>query len=236
MPWTTPATWASGDWNIQIRDNIDYVYRVVCPIGAVIMYANSPASPPEGWLFCRGQSYSTSGTYSALFLAIGYQYGGSGGNFNVPDCQGRFPKKPGASDVANDGQGRGSGTYRHVHGVGSYAFGVEDAAASNVNTGGDHNHTHVSALGTHDHGFVASGNKNAAAGTATNVAAPSHLHGHVASNQAHDHGWNNHPGHQHGIPAHGHTARTATGSSAQNDASDNFQPPWIGFEFIIRYV
>ena len=46
------------------------------------------ASIPSGFLLCDGQSVSTS-TYAALFAVIAYTYGGSGGNFNVPDLRDR---------------------------------------------------------------------------------------------------------------------------------------------------
>lgn len=56
------------------------------PAGAVISYAGSSA--PTGWLLCAGQSLLTA-SYAALFGAIGYTYGGSGANFNLPDLRGR---------------------------------------------------------------------------------------------------------------------------------------------------
>jgi microcystin-dependent protein len=56
--------------------------------GVVKMYAGSSA--PAGYLLCDGSSYSTS-TYAALFSVIGYTFGGSGNNFNVPDMRGRVP-------------------------------------------------------------------------------------------------------------------------------------------------
>jgi microcystin-dependent protein len=46
------------------------------------------ASIPSGFLLCDGQSVSTT-TYAALFAVIGYTYGGSGANFNVPDLKDR---------------------------------------------------------------------------------------------------------------------------------------------------
>jgi microcystin-dependent protein len=55
------------------------------PAGTVVDFAGSTA--PNGFLLCYGQSLSIS-TYADLFTAIGYQYGGSGGGFNVPDCRG----------------------------------------------------------------------------------------------------------------------------------------------------
>lgn len=45
---------------------------------------------PDGWLLCDGASYSVD-DYPDLFALIGYQFGGSGSNFNVPDMVGMFP-------------------------------------------------------------------------------------------------------------------------------------------------
>ncbi|RTL04649.1 tail fiber protein [Candidatus Dependentiae bacterium] len=54
--------------------------------GMMMPYAGSSA--PSGWLLCYGQSISKT-TYANLFDVIGYTYGGSGDNFNVPDMRGR---------------------------------------------------------------------------------------------------------------------------------------------------
>jgi hypothetical protein len=71
------------------------------------------ASVPSGFLECDGASVSTS-TYAALFAVIGYTYGGSGANFNLPDLKDRVPvhKSPtkslattgGANTVAGNAQ------------------------------------------------------------------------------------------------------------------------------------
>ena len=58
-------------------------------IGEIRIYAGETA--PERWLFCRGQSLNKS-EYEDLFTVIGYTYGGSGDNFNLPDMQLRFPR------------------------------------------------------------------------------------------------------------------------------------------------
>lgn len=60
------------------------------PAGTVIWYSGK--SLPSGYLVCNGQSLNKT-TYANLFNAIGYTYGGSGNNFNVPnlsDGNGRF--------------------------------------------------------------------------------------------------------------------------------------------------
>jgi hypothetical protein len=50
--------------------------------GEIKLHTGSTA--PAGWVFCNGASYSVI-TYSALFAVTGYNYGGSGVNFNVPN-------------------------------------------------------------------------------------------------------------------------------------------------------
>lgn len=54
----------------------------VFPPGTIIDFAGSSA--PTGFLVCNGDSYPTA-TYTNLFAAIGYTWGGSGANFNVPN-------------------------------------------------------------------------------------------------------------------------------------------------------
>jgi microcystin-dependent protein len=58
---------------------------VVVPPGTMIQFAGN--TPPNGYLVCDGQSYAVA-SYPNLHAAIGYTYGGSGPNFNVPDCRG----------------------------------------------------------------------------------------------------------------------------------------------------
>ena len=52
------------------------------PSGTIIDFAGS--TPPAGFLACNGNSYATA-TYPNLFAAIGYTWGGTGANFNVPN-------------------------------------------------------------------------------------------------------------------------------------------------------
>src|SRR5208337_1702831 len=56
----------------------------VVPSGSLVMFAGSTA--PNGWLICDGSSLVVA-SYSALFAAIGYTYGGSGSTFNIPDMR-----------------------------------------------------------------------------------------------------------------------------------------------------
>lgn len=56
------------------------------PTGSITMFAGLTAQLPADWVRCDGTSYDTS-AQSALFAAIGYEWGGSGANFNVPDFE-----------------------------------------------------------------------------------------------------------------------------------------------------
>lgn len=67
-------------------------------IGEVMMYVS--VSTPTRWVVCHGQSLSTT-TYSALYAIIGYSFGGSGANFNIPDFRGIFPKGAGQQGTAS---------------------------------------------------------------------------------------------------------------------------------------
>ena len=53
------------------------------PVGTVVA-AISGASMPTGWLLCNGQSIAVA-SYGDLHAVIGYQYGGSGSTFSIPD-------------------------------------------------------------------------------------------------------------------------------------------------------
>jgi microcystin-dependent protein len=58
----------------------------VAPVASVQAFAGATA--PTGWLLCDGTEY-IQGDYAALFAVIGQTYGGSVGNFRVPDTGGR---------------------------------------------------------------------------------------------------------------------------------------------------
>jgi microcystin-dependent protein len=77
------------------------------PVGSLQAFAG--ANTPTGWLLCDGTSYSTS-VYPNLFSVLGYTYGGSGANFNVPDLRGRMPIGPNSDSTAANTATRSVGT------------------------------------------------------------------------------------------------------------------------------
>jgi microcystin-dependent protein len=61
-------------------------------VGTIIGWAgnNSTDLTNNKYLLCDGQSLNKN-TYSDLFNVIGYRYGGSGDNFNIPNFTNRYP-------------------------------------------------------------------------------------------------------------------------------------------------
>jgi microcystin-dependent protein len=64
------------------------LYYMPDPTGSIVAYALLPTNLPEGCIYCDGSSYTTT-DYPVLFGKIGYSFGGSGANFNVPDLRSR---------------------------------------------------------------------------------------------------------------------------------------------------
>lgn len=81
------------------------------PVGSV--YAFLGATAPTGYLLCDGLSYLVA-NYPDLHGVIGYNYGGSGLNFNVPDYRGMFLRGTGThGSLAMAGGGNFSGPALH---------------------------------------------------------------------------------------------------------------------------
>jgi len=122
-----------------------YADAVVSP-GFIMAYATD-SSAPTGWLICNGASLSTT-TYANLFAAIGYAYGGSGANFNIPDFRGCFLRG------FDDGRGldfQGSrlpGTFQASYIVNHFHAVVDPSHAHGVN---DPSHAHVVSQSPHAH-------------------------------------------------------------------------------------
>jgi microcystin-dependent protein len=145
--------------------------------GIISQFAGSTA--PTGYLLCDGQSVSTT-TYSGLFAVIGYTYGGSDANFNVPNLQSKIPVGKDTSDAQFDTLGETGGsktnvlvtanvpahthsgttaaeTQEHTHG-GTTGTVSSDHSHSGVTGDINQNHNHaitVDAVGTHNHSVTA---------------------------------------------------------------------------------
>ena len=93
-------------------------------VGQITIYEGTTL--PTNWLWCDGSLLPTT-IYPDLFLQIGYNYGGSGDNFNLPNC---FNKSP----YGADNTGILTATYN----------------GSSVTTGGNKN-MNPTQLATHNH-------------------------------------------------------------------------------------
>lgn len=153
MPLDFPSNPVDG----QVYDNYYYDaamgtwrgYGIVTPVtppGIISQYAGSTA--PSGYLMCDGQSLTTA-AYPALFQAIGYQYGGSGANFNVPNLQNRVPVGKGTeTEFDTLGETGGAKTHTlttnempsHLHATDAHAHTFSGTTSTN----GSHSHTTAS--------------------------------------------------------------------------------------------
>lgn len=114
------------------------------PPGVISQYAGSTA--PGGYLLCTGQSLLVE-EYPLLHAAIGYQYGGSGLSFNVPNLQNRVPVGKG-TEVEFDTLGESGGSKTHqlsVNEMPSHTH-IQDSHNHTQNahshTAGDNGHSH----------------------------------------------------------------------------------------------
>ena len=76
------------DGDLMVYDGATSKWKPDNRAGEIIMWAYGSTAPKNA-LYCQGQSVSKN-TYGKLFDAIGYTYGGSGDNFNLPDYQNVF--------------------------------------------------------------------------------------------------------------------------------------------------
>jgi hypothetical protein len=77
-------------------------------------------SVPGNWIICDGRSLDKN-DYPELFLAIGYNFGGSGDDFNIPDLRGRVPVGAGGGGLSLADQG-GVQNHNHDYIFGSYSL------------------------------------------------------------------------------------------------------------------
>lgn len=119
---------------------IQALLESLVPAGTIIMTGQDTVSPPTGWLYCDGQTLSTT-TYARLYSAIGTNFGTDGaGTFRVPDLRQRFPLgKAGGSGVTGEAVGETGGEIDHTHTGGSHDHQMQ-------------NHTHNMPSHAHDLG------------------------------------------------------------------------------------
>ena len=141
--WQT--TWSAWSVPITITGKI---------VGEIFMFGGD--NLPPNCLWPDGSSLSTA-TYPDLFAAFGYRFGGSGGDFNLPDIRGRSIF--GRADMGGTASGRLNTLPNNGNLVGE-AGGAETRALttaqlpSHNHTSATHNHvtgSHTHSGGSHSH-------------------------------------------------------------------------------------
>lgn len=107
-----PSNWRTDDSNVlktalAFANEMNARYKLLAfnpfPVGMIMPFGGEVA--PAGYLMCDGSSYLAS-DYPELFAQIGYYYGGSDDNFNVPNLYNRVVV--GSGDNFNIGDVGGS--------------------------------------------------------------------------------------------------------------------------------
>lgn len=135
---------------------------VVAPGQIVVSVLPYTATPPEGYLFCNGQSLLKN-DYLDLFSEIGTAFGSVDANhFTLPDMRSRFPR---SVTLASAGIGAGPGTggaASHTHTLPAHTHAVSTGAHTHSLPSHSHtipNHTHpLSLVHKHGSGTLATGN------------------------------------------------------------------------------
>ena len=159
--WTKPeVTKSSSTWGGFLNSDLDSIDALVfanqqgiVPIGAMSMFGGATA--PANWLLCQGQSLATTGVYAALFAVLGYAFGGSGPNFNLPNLANVFPM--GAGTLAATG---GAATVtldatmipNHTHTATQPTH--THAASQPAHNHSDQGHTHSASQDPHSHTYT----------------------------------------------------------------------------------
>ena len=106
------------------------------PVGTITAFAGINA--PNNYLFCDGRTISKT-NYPYLFNVIGYTYGGSGDNFNLPNLKGKVI-------VGLDSSDSDFNTINKTYGSKTIAL-TQSQMPSHNHTQAAHNH----AIGSHTH-------------------------------------------------------------------------------------
>lgn len=93
----TIATAGIADNAVTLAKLASAVADALVPVGTILPYGGS-TTPPSGYLLCNGAAVARTGTYAALFTAIGTNFGvgDNSTTFNLPDLIGRMPIGAGA--------------------------------------------------------------------------------------------------------------------------------------------
>lgn len=106
------------------------------PPGSITPYLGAATAVPTGWILANGASLSTA-TYPALFAAIGYNFGGSGANFSVPNLNAGYlllgyNGTPSSTFMTGASDAWLNTTWNHTHSTNPAAFNSATSATAQV--------------------------------------------------------------------------------------------------------
>lgn len=189
-----------------VTSNIQTQLNTNTPAGMISIHAGATA--PTGWLLCDGTSYA-SASYTTLFNVIGYTFGGSGANFNVPNLKGKVVVGIDAAQTEFDTRGETGGSMNHQHTVAS------SGAITSTNHDG-HGHS------VNGHNHANSATASSSSNSSTSIDGGSHNHGDnfaASTGVATTTGLAPTSGTPGGQTARNHTHAVTVSGSVSNDAS-----------------
>jgi microcystin-dependent protein len=93
-----PKNGAAFKWRTGVDARGQFSQFDDLPIGSIVDFAGD-SGYGAGWELCDGHSVTVA-NWGELFAVIGYKYGGSGANFNVPDLRRRVTVGSGGTGTA----------------------------------------------------------------------------------------------------------------------------------------
>lgn len=252
VPTVSSGAGITSAWGNQVASDVNGLV----PVGTVWMWLT--AAPPAGWLLLDGAEISRTGTYAALYAAIGAAGGPGNGTttWTLPDFRNRMPMGVGPNPsvgLGGTGGSKDAALVSHSHTVNSHSHGGVTGGEAGHWHGAGHDHTsadagyhfhlaefirvkYTTASVAHSHNF--GGNTLAegpAGGPAVGDAAKATID--VLNSGTHSHGvnWNGlntgaGTNHTHSVGAE------SPGTNAQGVAATNANlPPYLGINFIVKY-
>jgi microcystin-dependent protein len=247
--WTKPEiTKSSSTWGGFLNADLDSIDALVfanqqglTPIGSITMFGGATA--PANWLFCQGQSLSTTGTYAALFAVFGYAFGGSGANFNLPNLQGKFPL--GVTGAAAPGAAGGASTVAlatanlpaHTHTVTQVAHSHSASQPAHVHPDPGHAHTISDPQHSHGGAIVSGGQYSLGIAGGLLIGGPSSVAPNPTNIQINAAVTNLQAAGADAVTVAATTPSgpTATGSAGSGTPLPLPLPPYLTINFIVRY-
>jgi microcystin-dependent protein len=248
--WTMPDPGASANtWGATLNATTQKVDNQVfqnqqglVPIGSVTMFGG--ASPPANWLICDGSSLSTAAPYDKLFAAISTKFGSvDASHFNLPNLTDTFPIGVSATRPLAATGGAATVTLdatmipAHTHTATQAAHTHSATQTAHSHNASQDAHTHNASQDPHNHGGVLVPGGTFTFGNPAFTSTPGRTDTqqppvHIDAQQPAVHIDTQTPA----ITVVAQTPAITVDANTGGGAAHNNMPPWLGLNFIIRYL